>query len=181
MASGAVWATLSTVTIFLVFLFTRERPESMEERPTRDQMPYLQQLRTVFKNRPYLFVIALYLFSWLGLQILQVVLIYYTTYYMRIPADYYSIGGVTLPPMSAILLAVQGDVADLPLDLVWAGAPAGEAHGLHHGRHAVAQRAAFAFVHYAGHAVSGLAVGSHRRGRRCRGLSDPMVDDGRRH
>jgi GPH family glycoside/pentoside/hexuronide:cation symporter len=106
--SGAVWATLGTITILLVFLFTRERPESMAERPTRDSMPYMQQVRTAISNRPYQFVVALYLFSWLALQLLSVVLVFYATYYMRIPADYYKIGAVALPPMSAVLLAVQG-------------------------------------------------------------------------
>ncbi len=108
MVSGAVWATLGTITILLVFLFTRERPESLEERPTREHMPYLQQIRTALSNRPYQFVVSLYLFSWLALQLLSVVLIYYATYYMRIPDGYYSAGGVSLPAMSAILLAVQG-------------------------------------------------------------------------
>lgn len=117
MVSGAVWSTLGTITILLVFLFTRERPESMQERPTRDSMPYVQQIRTALSNRPYQFVVSLYLFSWLALQLLSVVLIYYITYYMRIPDDYYSVGGLALPAMSYILLAVQG--TSLVFIFVW--------------------------------------------------------------
>jgi glycoside/pentoside/hexuronide:cation symporter, GPH family len=79
MISGAAWAVLGAVTIFLVFLFTRERPESMQKTPTSERMPYLKQVRTALGNRPYLFVVSLYLFSWLALQLLQVVLIYYVT------------------------------------------------------------------------------------------------------
>ncbi len=108
MVSGAVWAIIGTVTILLVFIFIRERPQSMQERPTHDSMPYMQQLRTVLSNRPYRFVIALYLFAWLALQMVMVVLAHYATYYMRIPQDYYSVLGVSLPPMSVILLGVQG-------------------------------------------------------------------------
>jgi glycoside/pentoside/hexuronide:cation symporter, GPH family len=96
MAAGALWAVVSTLACFSVFFFTRERPESMDETKEKE-LPYLQQLAAVAHNRPYFFVIALYLCSWLALQLVQTVLIYYMTYYMHV---------TELIPWT--LLAIQG-------------------------------------------------------------------------
>ena len=96
MISGMIWAIVATVPCFIVFAFTRERPELREE-VTEATPPLWEQVRIAFGNRPYLFVIALYLSSWLALQVIQTVLIFYLTYYMGIPER--------LPVM---LLAIQG-------------------------------------------------------------------------
>lgn len=107
MASGAVWGIVATVSIFVAFLFTRERPESVEQMDATERMPYVQQVRTALSNRPYLYVMGLYLFSWLSLQLIQVVLVYYATYYMGIAER-----------MPMILGAVQG--SSLVFLFVWA-------------------------------------------------------------
>ncbi len=107
MASGALWGVIGTVSILVAFAYTRERPESLEERDATEHMPYLQQVRTALSNRPYLVVMGLYLFSWLALQLISVVLVYYATYYMGIPEQ-----------MPMILGAVQG--ASLVFLFVWA-------------------------------------------------------------
>jgi GPH family glycoside/pentoside/hexuronide:cation symporter len=96
MVSGMVWAIVSTVPCFIVFAFTRERPESMEQHPDAS-IPLGEQVRIAFANRPYLFVIGLYLTSWLALQLVSAVLVYYLTYYMGTPAR-----------IPVTLLAVQG-------------------------------------------------------------------------
>jgi GPH family glycoside/pentoside/hexuronide:cation symporter len=84
LVSGLVWAVVSTLPCFIVFWFIHERPEAMAQRPDK-AIPFWQQVRIVFSNRPYLFVIGLYLSSWLALQMVQTVLVYYLTYYMRVP------------------------------------------------------------------------------------------------
>jgi GPH family glycoside/pentoside/hexuronide:cation symporter len=82
--SGLIWAIVSTVPCFIVFAFTRERPE-LREAETEKSPPFFEQIRIAFNNRPYLFVIGLYLSSWLALQVIQTVLVFYLTYYMGIP------------------------------------------------------------------------------------------------
>lgn len=94
--SGFVWAVVSTVPCFIVFAFTRERPELREEE-TEASPPFFQQIRIAFDNRPYLFVIGLYLSSWLALQVIQTVLVFYLTYYMGMPDR-----------LPMVLLAIQG-------------------------------------------------------------------------
>jgi GPH family glycoside/pentoside/hexuronide:cation symporter len=96
MVSGLIWAFVSTVPCFIVFFFTHERPESMEQRPD-ESVPLLQQVKIAFANRPYRFVIGLYLTSWLTLQLVSAVLVYYLTYYLGVP---------DMIPMT--LLAIQG-------------------------------------------------------------------------
>jgi GPH family glycoside/pentoside/hexuronide:cation symporter len=96
MVSGAIWAIISTIPCFIVFFGTRERPESME-RAEQDGMGIWEQVKVAFANKPYRFVISIYLFSWLALQLISTVLIYYLTYY---------IGAPDMLPL--VLLAIQG-------------------------------------------------------------------------
>lgn len=94
--SGLVWAVVCTLPCFIVFFAIRERPESMQQRPD-DSIPLIEQLRIVLANQPYRFVVGLYLASWLALQLVSAVLVYYLTYYMGIPER-----------IPITLLAVQG-------------------------------------------------------------------------
>jgi GPH family glycoside/pentoside/hexuronide:cation symporter len=96
MVSGFIWATLSTIPCFIVFFATKERPESIET-ATHDSIPLLRQIKIAFANKPYRYVIALYLFSWLALQLISTVLIYYLTYYIGAPEQ-----------LPLVLLAIQG-------------------------------------------------------------------------
>jgi GPH family glycoside/pentoside/hexuronide:cation symporter len=95
--SAALWGVLVTLPCFIVFAGTRERPESIQPPAQEGQIPYWEQLRIAFANRPYRFVIGLYLLSWLALQLVQTVIIYFLTYYLR-RAD----------QIPLVLLAVQG-------------------------------------------------------------------------
>ncbi len=96
MVSGFIWATISTIPCFIVFFATKERPESVES-AKHDSIPLLQQIKIAFANKPYRYVIALYLFSWLALQLISTVLIYYLTYYIGAPDQ-----------LPLVLLAIQG-------------------------------------------------------------------------
>jgi GPH family glycoside/pentoside/hexuronide:cation symporter len=96
LVSGLIWAVISTIPCFIIFFAIRERPESMEQRPD-SSTPLLEQIRIAVANRPYRYIIGLYLTSWLALQLVSTVLIYYLTYYMRAPEK-----------VPLTLLAVQG-------------------------------------------------------------------------
>jgi GPH family glycoside/pentoside/hexuronide:cation symporter len=94
--SGMIWAIVSTVPCFIVFFFTKERPESIES-AKEEAIPFLEQIRIAFSNVPYRFVIGIYLTSWLALQLVSTVLIYYLTYYLGVPEQ-----------IPFTLLAIQG-------------------------------------------------------------------------
>ncbi len=85
MVSAAIWGVLVTIPPLLVFAIARERPESIEASKQAVHMPFGQQIKVAFSNRPYRFVITLYLFSWLALQLTAAVMAYYMTYYMGRP------------------------------------------------------------------------------------------------
>ena len=106
--SGLIWAIVSTIPCFIVFFFTKERPESMAP-ATEEPINLLEQVRIAFANRPYRFVIGLYLCSWLALQLVSTVLVYYLTYYLKIPGQ-----------IPLTLLAIQG--SSLVFLFVWSAA-----------------------------------------------------------
>jgi GPH family glycoside/pentoside/hexuronide:cation symporter len=85
MVSAAVWGVLVTIPPLLVFAVVRERPESIEASQQAVHMPFGQQVKVAFSNKPYRFVITLYLFSWLALQLTAAVMAYYMTYFIGRP------------------------------------------------------------------------------------------------
>lgn len=87
MVSAAIWAVLSTLPCFIVFAATRERRQEPALTNPSTAPPIWTQIRQALANRPYRFVIGIYLSSWLALQLVSTVLIYYLTYYMRIPGQ----------------------------------------------------------------------------------------------
>ncbi|HEY9875663.1 MAG TPA: MFS transporter, partial [Candidatus Obscuribacterales bacterium] len=59
---------------------TRQRVRTLQAQAEEDNsasLPYFQQLRIVFNNRPFLFVIGIYLFSWLGVQVTATIIPYF--------------------------------------------------------------------------------------------------------
>jgi glycoside/pentoside/hexuronide:cation symporter, GPH family len=84
MVSAALWAVVTTIPCFVVVAGTRERPESIET-AQQTPIPSIQQVRIALSNRPYRYVIGIYLCSWLALQLTSTVLVYYLTYYLRVP------------------------------------------------------------------------------------------------
>jgi glycoside/pentoside/hexuronide:cation symporter, GPH family len=85
-----IWGTHRRVAQMQAQLVTEEDPSTSQS--------YLQQLRSVFSNRPFLCVIGIYLFSWLALQNTAAIIPYYVNYWMQLPAQH----------AAQVALAVQG-------------------------------------------------------------------------
>lgn len=47
-----------------------------------DEIPFFEQLRIVFSNRPFLYVVGIYLFAWLALQITASIIPFYAIFWM---------------------------------------------------------------------------------------------------
>jgi GPH family glycoside/pentoside/hexuronide:cation symporter len=94
LVSGAVFGLICVIPFIVCFLGTSER---YEPGPGAKELNIVAQVREVFRNRPYLFVVGIYLFSWLAVQITSSVLAFYLTFWMQ-RSD-------LIPVM---LLAVQG-------------------------------------------------------------------------
>ncbi|NJM85321.1 MAG: MFS transporter, partial [Leptolyngbyaceae cyanobacterium RM2_2_21] len=71
---------------------------SSEQLPTADSTPFPEQLRIVFLNRPFLYVIGIYLCSWLGVQVTAATIPYFVVNWMGQPESVFT----------QVALAVQG-------------------------------------------------------------------------
>ncbi len=70
---GLTFAILSTIPLFFVFFGTRERPEFMRQ----EQPRLIDALKASFKNRPFIFSAVIFLFTWLAIDILQTIMLYF--------------------------------------------------------------------------------------------------------
>lgn len=75
---GAVCAVLSVFPTYWCVWGTKERYSSDSE----SSIPFFEQLKIVFSNRPFLYVIGIYLCSWLAFQLTATVLPYFTVNWM---------------------------------------------------------------------------------------------------
>ncbi len=91
--SGGLWALIATLPLFWCVAGIRETPQAP---PESISLP--QQLRLAFGNRPYLFVIGLYLCSWLALQMTATIIPYFVTLWMGLSGAW----------VGNVILAVQG-------------------------------------------------------------------------
>lgn len=84
---GLILGLIAVIPPLVVFSITRERPA--EELP--ESLPLGRALRETTGNRPFRLVMGLYLLSWTTASILAAVLIYFATYYLRVPdqANYF--------------------------------------------------------------------------------------------
>jgi glycoside/pentoside/hexuronide:cation symporter, GPH family len=99
---GAICAIISVLPVYWCVWGTKKRAEAVAKlHPETDQsvsLPIFQQLKIAFTNRPFLFVVGIYLCSWLAVQLTAGIIPYYVTSWMRLPQWH----------ISLVLLAVQG-------------------------------------------------------------------------
>lgn len=101
---GLVLGLVSIVPPLIVFRITREAP--VEDLP--QALPVRKALEETLSNKPFRLVMGLYLMSWTTASILAAVLIYFASYYLRVPdqANYF-------------VLAAQGAAILFIPALVW--------------------------------------------------------------
>jgi GPH family glycoside/pentoside/hexuronide:cation symporter len=80
---GIVFAIVSAIPLYIVFFGTRERPEFMQQ-----EKPGLwESIRNSIKNRPFVFGTVIYLFTWVTVDILQTILMFFITYVVLRESD----------------------------------------------------------------------------------------------
>ncbi len=80
---GAVFAVVSAAPLLIVFFNTRERPEFMQQ----EQPSLRQSIRAAWGNKPFIFGMFIFLFTWVSLDLLMTVLLYFIKYVMRQEAN----------------------------------------------------------------------------------------------
>jgi GPH family glycoside/pentoside/hexuronide:cation symporter len=95
---------LSILPPLIVFRVTRK----YRSNPVAEPLPVMKSILTTVRNRPFQIVMGLYLMSWTAASIMAAVLVYYASYYMRVPdqANY-------------LVLAAQGSAIFFVPLVVW--------------------------------------------------------------
>jgi GPH family glycoside/pentoside/hexuronide:cation symporter len=107
---GGICAVLSVLPLYWCVWGTRRRVMAVaNQRPEEEteSIPFLQQLKIVFSNRPFLFVIGIYLCSWLAVQNTVAIIPYFVVNWM----------GLSQQVFTQVVLAVQATA--LVMLFVW--------------------------------------------------------------
>lgn len=99
---AAVCTVISVLSLYWCVFGTRDRVLAFEAKRTETQepqpLPIGEQLKIVFSNRPFLFVIGIYLCSWLAVQLTASIIPYYVVNWMRLKES----------DVPTVLIGVQG-------------------------------------------------------------------------
>ncbi|MEH2116464.1 MFS transporter [Nostoc sp.] len=99
---AAICTVISIVGLYWCVFGVRDRIMAFESKRIQAEEPaslsFPEQLKIVFSNRPFLFVIGIYLFSWLGVQITASIIPYFVVNCMDLKQS----------DVPTILIAVQG-------------------------------------------------------------------------
>lgn len=99
----SICALISTLALYWCIIGTRKRVKVTEKYRlqnlgSQESLPYLEQLKILFSNRPFVYVIGIYLCSWLAVQNTVAIIPYFVKNYM----------GLGDQDFINIILAVQG-------------------------------------------------------------------------
>jgi GPH family glycoside/pentoside/hexuronide:cation symporter len=99
---AAICTVISILSLYWCVYGVRDRILAFEAKriqlPKEAEIPFFEQLKIVFTNKPFLFVIAIYLFSWLGVQITASIIPYFVVNCMKLKEG----------DVPTVMIAVQG-------------------------------------------------------------------------
>lgn len=97
---GGIFGLVSALPLFGVFFGTREREEFM----LHEQPNIRKSIRAAWTNRPFLFGLGIFLFTWVSISIIETILLFYIKYVVRrepqsdlIMATIFVVAMLTLP------------------------------------------------------------------------------------
>jgi GPH family glycoside/pentoside/hexuronide:cation symporter len=74
-----------------------------------DSIPFFEQLKIAFSNRPFIYVIGIYLFSWLAFQLTAAIIPYFLINWMR--QDSYFVAALVVQGVALVMLFVWNAVS----------------------------------------------------------------------
>ena len=102
---GGICALLSVLPLYWCVWGTQERFAA----ETPESIPFLTQLKIVFANRPFLYVIGIYLCSWLAFQLTAAIIPYYAVSWMQV--DTYFLVALVVQVVAIVMLFVWSGVS----------------------------------------------------------------------
>ncbi|MEO0540504.1 MAG: MFS transporter [Cyanobacteria bacterium P01_A01_bin.105] len=89
----------------------QSRGRSLNDQAEVENIPFWQQLKIVFSNVPFLYVVGIYLFSWLALQITATIIPYYVQFWMG--SDNYFVAALLVQGTAIIMMFVCSRLSQL--------------------------------------------------------------------
>lgn len=112
---GLVCAIISVLPIYWCFFGTRHRAlsasQQQQEGDNNTNLSIVEQLRVAFSNGPFLFVIGIYLCSWLGVQLTASILPYFVVNWMQLPEATFPQVAIAVQGTALIMLFVWSAVS----------------------------------------------------------------------
>jgi glycoside/pentoside/hexuronide:cation symporter, GPH family len=109
MISATVWSIVIIASAWVCYVFTFERPKA-KNAPKEEMLSPLGVMRLIFNNKPYLYIVAIYLLSWMAVQMVQVNLLLYLRYWFD-DESVFQILAIVIQVTAFVFLAVWGRVS----------------------------------------------------------------------
>lgn len=106
---AVICAALSVLSLLWCVWGVRER---YQVNPTEEHLPYLEQLRIVLRNRPFLYVIGIYLFSWLAVQVTATIIPFFVVNWMGLRDQVITQVAMAVQVTALIMLFVWSAVSE---------------------------------------------------------------------
>ncbi len=107
---GGVCGFLAALSVYVCIFGTYRRFNWIQHQrgidPTLNHLPLFQQIRIAFSTRPFLFVIGIYLCSWLGVQVTAAILPYFVVDWMRLSDTHFTQMALTVQGTALVMMAV---------------------------------------------------------------------------
>lgn len=116
---GAVCAVISSISIYWCVWGIKRRAIASDRHRLRnesidaatEEMGFFEQLKIVFSNRPFLFVIGIYFCSWLALQITASIIPYFVVNWMKMQESDFILVTIAVQGTALLMLSVWSAVS----------------------------------------------------------------------
>lgn len=85
--------------------------EQINPSKNEDQIPFFKQLKIVFSNKPFLFVIGIYLCSWLAVQLTASILLFFVVNWMGLPEASFPQVAIAVQGTALVMLFVWQQIS----------------------------------------------------------------------
>ncbi|NUN65564.1 MFS transporter [Pseudanabaena biceps] len=115
---GAVCALISTISIYWCVLGIKHRAIASDRQriqgeslKNHEEMSFIEQLKIVFNNRPFLYVIGIYFCSWLALQITASIIPYFVVNWMKLKESDFILVTIAVQGTALLMLTVWSAIS----------------------------------------------------------------------
>ncbi len=115
---GAVCAIISSVSIYWCVFGIKTRAIASDRQrlhneslDVHEELSFIEQLKIVFSNRPFLYVIGIYFCSWLSLQITASIIPYFVVNWMKMQESDFILVTIAVQGTALVMLSVWSTVS----------------------------------------------------------------------